>query len=392
MASSDYEMLLSPFRIGNVVLKNRIVMPAIVTNYASKDGFVTDHMLDYYGERARNGVGLIIVEGTTIKPGGEIVAHNLAFHDDRYIKGLRELASTIKGYGVPAIIQFLQAGARAISDVTGLEQVAPSDVVIRFDVPRAMTVDDIRDHVRLYAEGAVRAREAGFDGVEVHVAHLYLLSQFVSRFTNKRTDDYGGSIENRARFPLEIVREIRARTGKDFLIFARIDGFEQVQEGVDIEEAKLVAQLLEREGVDAVNVTAVDRLTEHDYLGLRTIRFVYSVLPKGSPEGAIVKYAAEVKKTVGVPVLTVGKIFDPHLAESILQEGKADLICMARSLIADPEVPRKIREGRVDEIRKCVECTACTFTVGVKHWPMRCGSNLDLKKKYSLSGPSVPIV
>ncbi|MDP2727526.1 MAG: NADH:flavin oxidoreductase, partial [Dehalococcoidia bacterium] len=343
----------------------------------------TDHMIDYYDERAKGGVGLVIVEATSIRPGGELVINECGAYDDKFLKGLSALAKAVKAEGASVFLQLFHAGGRAITEITHIEAVAPSAVPLRLkDPPRALTTEEVQGMVISFAEAARRAQEAGFDGVEFHCAHLYIISSFLSPAMNKRTDQYGGSLENRARFILEILRETRKRVGKDFVISCRINAVENIPNGLKLEESLQVAQWLEKAGIDLLSISAVNRISQNKGNGY-TFNTVYSVLPKTSPEGAIVHYATEMKKVVKLPVITVGKIFSPDLAEEILRDGKADLIAMARALITDPSLPNKIMENRVQDIKRCVECPACMWTIGVIHVPMKCAVNHDLKQKYS---------
>ncbi|MDP2726985.1 MAG: NADH:flavin oxidoreductase, partial [Dehalococcoidia bacterium] len=354
-AAAKYKMLLSPLKVGPMEIRNRMVYPAVETNYASRDGFVTDHMIDYYVERAKGGAGLIIVEATSIRPGGELIINECGAWDGKFLKGLSTLARSVKAEGASVLLQLFHAGPRAIMDITHIEAVAPSSIPLRLDTPpRALTTEEVQGMVISFAEAARRAQEAGFDGVEFHCAHLYIISSFLSPAANQRTDQYGGSLENRARFILEILRETRKRVGKDFVISCRINAIENIPNGLKLEESLQVAKWLEEAGIDLLNVSAVNRIMPFKGNGY-TFRMVYSILPKTSPEGAIVHYATEMKKIVKVPVATVGKIFNPDLAEEIVRDGKADLVGMARPIIADPWLPKKIMENRAEDIKKCTQ-------------------------------------
>ncbi|MGQ9497439.1 MAG: oxidoreductase [Desulfotomaculales bacterium] len=341
--------LFEPVQIGAMQLKNRIVKPPMVTNYATDDGAVTERLKAYHAARARGGVGLIIVEAAYVHPGGRGFSRELGIYADDLIPGLRTLADAVHAHGAKIAIQLYHGGRQTSSKVTGSPIVAPSPIPWAEDqeVPRELTVEGIRALVDAFGEAARRAKEAGFNAVEVHGAHGYLINEFLSPLSNRRTDAYGGTLENRMRFPLEVVAKVREKVGPDFPVIYRLSAVEFVPGGLTMEETAVFAQRLVEAGVNAIHVSA----------GIYASSAMI-IPPMAVPRGCHVQYAAAIREATGarVPVIAVGRIKDPAMAERILQEGKADLVAMGRALLADPDLPRKAAEGRPDDIRKCIAC------------------------------------
>jgi len=343
--------LFEPIRIGTLKLKNRIVMPAMGTNFSSEDGFVTKRLMNYHVERAKGGVGLIIVEGAYVELRGKGSVRQLGVDHDSKISGLKELATAIRANGARAALQLFHGGRQSHSSIIGTQPVSASEVFCRMtqETPRALTVEEIQDVEEAFAEGARRTRAAGFDAVEIHGAHGYLINQFLSPLTNKRTDKYGGDVKGRTRFLLEILELTRDKVGSDYPILCRINGDDYVEGGLTLEETKKIAQVLEAAGVDALHISG----------GIYDSPVPVTTGPMALPRGNMVHLAAGIKKVVNVPIIAVGRINDPELAETILQEGKADLVSMGRALLADPELPMKTAAGALGDIRKCTACDEC---------------------------------
>ena len=343
-----FHKLFEPGQIGSLEIRNRIVMPAMATGTSSEEGFVTRQTKDYYEARARGGAGLIIVEFTCIDfPRGKGALRQLAVDDDRFIPGLRELAQAIQRQGARAALQLHHAGNAAKRENTGLQPVGPSAIARPGgEIPRAFTAEEIRDLVNRFAGAAERAAEAGFDGIEIHGAHAYLIAQFLSAAWNRREDRYGGSRENRARILIEIFRAVRERVGKAYPVWCRINGEESgVPGGTTPEEAQATAGMVEKAGCDAISVSA----SAPELLSSR---------PHFYPPGWALHLAEGVRNVVRVPVIAVGRIA-PELGERVLREGKADFIAMGRALRADPDLPHKLSSGKQEEIRPCIVCNAC---------------------------------
>ena len=349
-----FEKLLSPIKIGELELKNRMIMAPMVTNYCTREGFVTQQVKDYYEERAKGGVALIIVEASTISyPFGLSTAKQVGVYDDRQIPGLKELVEVVHKHGCKVAFQLHHAGHRSTRYITGHQPVSASAIQtkgkwskwIGGEPPRALTTSEVEELVEAYASGAVRAKAAGADAVEIHGGHGYLILNFLSPLYNKRTDKYGGDVTGRVRFAQEIVQLIKQKVGQDFPVIFRISAEESVEGGLVLEESKVICSILERAGVDAFDVTS----GSHD-------NYQEVVPPADFAPGWRVYMAEGIKQTVGVPIMTIGRIQSPELAEDILREGKADLIGLGRALICDPEFPNKLAQGKADEIRRCLAC------------------------------------
>ncbi|UCF57385.1 MAG: NADH:flavin oxidoreductase [Deltaproteobacteria bacterium] len=368
--------IFEPIKVGSIVLKNRMVMAPVVVNAANVDGTVSDKMLRYYQKRAR-GFGLVIVESTNMKPGGEITTHQLQIFDDRFVDGLQKLSQAIQSAGTRGIIQINHGGAKCIPTYPGQTFVSASDVPITHgQIPRSMSIPEIRELVRGFGDAAERAIKAGFDGVEIQGCHFYLLSQFLSPYSNKREDEYGRNIRGRTRFLQEVAQEIRARIGAEHILSCRINGIEEIENGLTTQAIKQIAEILEASGVDTLNISGVKRGIDVTYEGKAFKRLV-SFLTEEDPPGYFVPFGFEIKKAVNIPVMVVGKIFDPYMAERILQEEKADMIAFGRQIIANAGFAQMIIEGRIDDIRECNECFVCLNTL-LEGKPIECPVNPDL--------------
>jgi len=329
-----------------MTLKNRVVMPPMCTDYATIGGAVTDRLIEYYTTRARGGVGLIDVEFAYVHPAGKVFEHMLGIYDDKLMPGLRRLTGSVHQGGAKIIIQIAHGGRRGHSDITGLTPVAPSPIPrLNGETPKELSLAEIEDLIQAFILAAARARKAGFDGVMIHLAHAYLLQQFLSPFSNARTDRYGGDLEGRARFPLEIVKGVRRELGDDYPVTCRLCGDEFLKGGFDLAQSIQVAKMLEANGVNAIEVSA----------GAHETGQVITA-PPYYPMGFLSPLSEGIKKAVGIPVGIVGRIHTPDTAEQLLEQGKADLIAVGRGLIADPEWPKKAQEGRPETIRPCISC------------------------------------
>ncbi|MFH1756907.1 MAG: FAD-dependent oxidoreductase [Pseudomonadota bacterium] len=346
MAPTPFPLLFSPISIKGLLLKNRIVMPPMCTSFATVGGVVTDRLIGYYQARAEGGVGLINIEFSYIHPTGKVFEHMLGIYDDRLIPGLRRLAQSIQQQGAKVIIQISHAGRRTHSDVIGCLPVAPSPIPrLNGETPRELSLPEIEEMIHDYIQAARRAKEAGFDGVMIHMAHGYLIQQFLSPLSNQRMDRYGGDWGGRSRFAWEILKGIRQEVGNDYPVTCRICGDEFLRGGIDLPAAVQLSRLLEANGIDAIEVSA----------GTHETPQVMSA-PPYFPMGFLAHLAGGIKKEVNIPVGSVGRIHDPRLAEALLEQGKSDLIAVGRALIADPEWPNKAYQGRIDDICPCVSC------------------------------------
>ncbi|HHT9152376.1 MAG TPA: oxidoreductase, partial [Candidatus Hypogeohydataceae bacterium YC40] len=351
---THFPRLFSPFKIGSMEVKNRIVMPAMETHLCDPEGFVTSEIISYYCTRVDGGVGYITVENTSIEPAGRINDGMLCVHEEKYVDGLKRLVDEVHGLGGKIVIQLNHAGKEALTYFTGMGTVAPSPIPSPLTriMPRELSVPEIEALVERFANGAERVFKTGADGVEVHMAHGYLVNQFLSPESNIRTDRYGGSREGRARFALEIVQAIRAKVPKDFPLICRISADEYTEKGIKLEESRVIAKLLESAGASALHVSACNSASA-----------VYNIPCYYLEEGCFIHLAAGIKAVVKVPIITVGRILRPEMAEEVLEEGKADLVSMGRTLIADPYWPKKVEEGRMEEIRPCISCNRCIESI-----------------------------
>lgn len=345
----EFKKLLEPTQIGSMKLRNRIVMPAMVTNYCTDDGAVTERFKAYHQTRAKGGVGLIITEAAYVHPNGKGFSNQVGIYKDELIPGLKALTDAVHEHGAKIAVQLYHAGRQTTSKVTGMRVVAPSPIPcpVKQETPKELSVDEIKELVEAFGQAARRAKEAGFDAIEIHGAHGYLLNQFLSPYSNKRTDAYGGTFENRMRFPLEVVRRVRQEVGEDFPVIYRMSAEEYVAGGLTVEDTKIFAQKLVEAGINALHVSG------GVYESAAMI-----IQPAAIPQGCYVDVAAAIKEAINneIPVIVVGRIKDPFMAEQIIREGKADLVSMGRALLADPDLPRKVSEGKIQEIRKCIAC------------------------------------
>ncbi len=355
--------------LGPMKVKNRLIMAPMGTRLASEIGAVTQRQIDYYSERAKGGVGTIITEVTCVDhPLGVTGPTNLTIHDNSYIGGHNELVEAVHDHGAKIICQLVHAGRQTRpSSIKGLQPVAPSAIPCKFlnVVPRELTTPEVEEVIQKFIDAAGRVKTAGYDGAELHGAHGYLIAQFMSRSSNKRTDKYGGDFKNRMNFPLEIIRGVKKSLGNDYPLLFRISADEFVEEGRSLEESKQAARILEEEGVHVLDVSA------GTYDSFPTL-----IEPMSYEEGWKIYLAEEIKKVVKIPVIGVGVIRTPAVAEKILKEGRADFLALGRTLLADPHWPNKARDGRIDEIIKCISCnTGCIGGRVFRDLHIRCALN-----------------
>lgn len=374
--------MFEPFQLKHLKFKNRIVKAAYSSTTADVRGYVLDSAVYHYEAVARGGVGLFITESVAVDVNGMTGTPRMAIWDDSFISGQKKLADAVHSHGVPIIMQLQHAGpayskgqygAWSVAEVEALEPRASSSLTReqlpgpRPNLPRGLTIEEIRHLVKQFTKAAERAAAADYDGIELHGATAYLVNSFFSRAWNKRTDEYGGSIENRCRFATEIVKSIRASLGDKFVIAVRFNAAEfgtRHGDGISLEEGQRIGQILEAAGADLLNVTVMG------YNNLEWMLFPEQLLYPEAGKGmeALVKgvhrnvplvFGAEfVKKGVSIPVIAVGKL-NFESAEKMLRKGKADFAAFARALISDPDAPNKLHEGRLLDIRPCTHCMTC---------------------------------
>lgn len=365
--SITYEQLGRPLMVGPYELRNRIIMAPMETNYGSAFGEPTPRLVAYLSERAKGGTAMIIVEYSCVKwPQGKGAGNELRIDEDKFITQLHDLARGIKENGAVACIQIHHAGRFAdYSEPVSASDVPSPALTGGIAQPRPLTIPEIQEIEECYAKAAVRAKMAGFDMVELHGATGYLLTQFISPHTNRRTDMYGGAFENRIRMPLEIIEKIHKYCGNDFPIGFRMLGEEWLPNGIHIDEAKALAQALERNGVSYVSITAGTYESMPIGEGFLAMR---------SPKGICVPYSEQIKKVVQIPVFVNGNISHPDMMEMIISEGKADAVVLARPLVADPYLAKKTLSHNVEDVRKCTNCSSCLDSVN-HGWGVECAQN-----------------
>jgi 2,4-dienoyl-CoA reductase (NADPH2) len=390
MSAADYRHLLAPGRIGPMELRNRIVLAPMGSFLAGADGHVSERHRRFYEERAAGGVGLVTTEVVAVDyPRGAAMTNQLGLSDDVFLPGLRDLTRRVHAQGAKISVQLQHAGKVATKDLAdGRPLSVPSKGVVAMEgvlqdltaaeiaaitsnyakvdpgnLFRELDEPEILRLVGCFASAAERAQRAGFDAVEIHAGHGYLVHEFLSPHCNLRRDRWGGPLENRARFLLEILRETRRLVGPEYPVWMRLDGEEKdVADGITREAAILTARMAEAAGASAVHVTR--------YGGPSGIGFNAMIVHE---RGELLPHAAAIKRAVGIPVIAVGRI-DPETAERAIAEGHCDFVAMARQLLADPELPRKLAEGRRREIRPCVHCYTCVGQIFVNE-PVKCAVN-----------------
>ncbi len=348
--------LFRPIQIRHMEIKNRIVMSPAATNLASLHGGVTPSLINHYSLRARGGVGLIVTEDTTIGP--EYLWRNLSLREDRLIPEWRELVEAVHSFGAKIAPQLIHPSFNAPSALTGVPPVAASPIPSRIyrEIPKELTIDAIQEIIKQFGEAARRAHEAGCDAVQLHCAHCHhLLASFLSPIHNKRADLYGGNIDGRLRLPLEVIRHVRSVVGPDFPIMIRISAAEPEPGGRGIEETLYAAPLMVEAGIDAFLISS----------GTTGNTPWITSPPMGSSLAPNATLTEVVKRVVKVPIICVGRITNPWIAEQVLASGKADMVGMARALLADPEFPNKAYHGDWDDIRPCVGDMACLVSVSL---------------------------
>jgi 2,4-dienoyl-CoA reductase-like NADH-dependent reductase (Old Yellow Enzyme family)/NADPH-dependent 2,4-dienoyl-CoA reductase/sulfur reductase-like enzyme len=385
-AKKNFPKLFEPARIGRLELKNRIIMPPMEPNFGSSTGEVTEQMIRYYEERAKGGVGLIVIHIVCFDyPVGKAVTNQISADNDKFIPGLSRLAETIHNWGAKCVVQLHHAGRQTRPEwIEGMQPVAPSDVPCPWlseppynAQPRALTYEEVQGLVTKFVNATVRVAEAGFDGVQMHGAHGYLLGQFMSPLSNKRNDRYGGDFYRHMRFIREIIAGIRQELGLYFPILFRWSADEFFPGGITLEGPEGsgtgidIAKAVEAAGVDCLCVSC------GNYGSAATL-----LEPMSYEEGWRAYMAEKIKKQVKIPVTTVGVLRSPEIAERILLDGKADFVEIGRQLITDPEWPKKALEGRVEDILKCISCNHCIGARVFAMTFMTCTQNPEVGREY----------
>jgi 2,4-dienoyl-CoA reductase-like NADH-dependent reductase (Old Yellow Enzyme family) len=362
---NSLSILGEPLPLGKKTIKNRIVMPAMGTGLASAQGEVTPALLKYYEERARGGAGAIVVEIACVdSPEGKASLTQLGIDRYELLAGLAELAETIQSYDCLAMVQLHHAGRQTAPAVTGLQPVAPSPKACRFmrAEPRQLSREEIASIRKRFIKAAVIAERAGFDGVELHAAHGYLLSQFLSPYTNLRDDEYGGSLENRFRLLKEIMEGVK-NSAPGLILGVRFNLSDFVSGGIDLEEGLQIAQLIEQSGADVLNASC--GIYESGQTSIETSSF---------PEGWRMDMIRRAKERASIPVVGGGVIRQPEMAARFISQGYMDLVWIGRGMLADPDWANKAVHGSPSKIRPCITCNTCFDTIN-KGRHIRCAVN-----------------
>lgn len=372
-----YTTLFTPISIGTMQLKNRGIVPAMGTGFTTTACVVNDRLIAYHREKARGGFALLIAEVTAVVPDGKTAFTTPGLWEDGQIEGFRRLAEAVHAEDCKICVQLQHPGRQTLRIFNDMQPVAASSIACpkMRELPRALLTEEVYALVKKFGDAAERAQKAGVDAVEIHGAHGYLLCQFMSAYSNKRMDEFGGSLENRMRFPLLIVAEIKKRLGKEYPVLFRMSAEEWCVGGITLPEARVMAKMLEAAGVDALNVSVGNYATE-TFWGSSDYPVAY-----------IAKYAEDIKKSVRIPVIVAGKVNDPYIAEELLSTNRVDAIAFGRESIADPHFMQKIKDGNYDEICSCVGChQGCTKNL-LMGQPLTCmvnpfvGRELELQLK-----------
>lgn len=368
------EHLFSPISIGTMTVKNRLLMPAMSINFGvDENKYVTEQLTQYFVVRAKGGAGMMLVGGGAVRPDGIEAPHLPGLWEDGCIPALQKMTAAVRPYGAKFGMQLMHGGRQCMHE----DKVAPSAIAapaLAKGTPRELPVSEVREMIQAFGDSARRCREGGFDFLEIHAAHGYLINQFMSPNANKRTDEYGGCFENRIRFLLEIFRDMKKKVGNEFPIGVRINGEDYIPDGWTLKEALDLAVILEKEGADFLHVSAGVYGSKELTIPSMYVR-----------HGCFVHLAEAVKKVVSIPVIAVGRIKDAQLADRIIKEGKADAVAMGRGLIADPQLPEKSRAGDFTRIRPCIGCCLGCIDAVFQQEPGGCVVNPDVGREYLLN-------
>lgn len=397
---SHYQHLLKPGKVGGLTLRNRIMMAPMGSNYADPDGHCSERIQAFYEARAKGGVGLITMGSIAIAfPAGTAEPYQVGISKDEFIPGLKALTERVHKHGAKIAVQLQHAGKTAVRDlaegrelwVPSLPPAPPQSDIMQAVTPtelstfvrppadkpvtiKVMEKADIVQMVEWFATAAKRAQQAGFDAIELHSAHSYILAGFLSSYYNKRDDEYGGSIENRARLLLEVIAAIRERVGQDFPLWVRLDAHElNTPGGITLEDCIAVSKMVEQAGVNAVSISAYATLTTGS---------AFTAAPLVHKPAGFLDWAAAVKKEVSIPVIAVGRL-EPDIADAAIASGKCDFIAMGRKLLADPELPNKLTADREADIRPCIYCYVCVSQVFINQ-RVKCAVNAATGKEFEL--------
>lgn len=377
-----FSAMFSPIQIGHVTVPNRFVVPPMANNLGNTDGSLSETSLAYYEARAKGGFGLVTIESTVVYKEAKGGPRKACLFSDDTIESFRKVTEACHAYGAKVSIQLQHAGPEGNSKLTGYPLKAASAMPAAFgrEVPEAVPNDEVYRIIECYGDAARRAQEAGVDVIELHCAHGYLVSTFISQRTNHRTDEFGGCFENRMRLPRLIIENMRRKTGGTIPIMCRINASDEIEGGQTVQDAAAVAAYLEQEcGVDGIHVSRAVHL--HD-------EFMWA--PGITHGGFSADLVSEIKRAVSVPVIAVGRFTEPQYAELLVKQGRADLIAFGRQSIADPELPNKARTGRLEELAPCIGCLlGCVPNMFVGK-PITCAVNPCVGRERELTPAAKP--
>ncbi|HHT9155947.1 MAG TPA: oxidoreductase [Candidatus Tripitaka sp. YC43] len=351
--------LFKPIRLGTMQVPNRFVRSATNECLTDKGDYVTDRLADLYEALARGGVGLIITGYAYVRPDGKSSTFQAAIYDDKFIPAYKRITERLRPYPARIVLQIAHGGRQSIPSACNGSPIAPSPVPYPVTklTPREMTGDEIREIIRSFAQAASRAREAGFHGVQLHSAHGYLLSQFISPFTNRRQDKWGGGVENRARILLEVLKACRKEAGKEFPILIKLNSDDCIGDGLKIEDAVKIASMLGKAGIDAVEVSGG--------IGDSSPSACRPDIDSPGKEAYFSDNARKIKEAVSLPVICVGGIRSREVMESIISTKKADMVSMSRPFIREPDLVERLRKGLTDRA-SCISCNQCWHPQGIR--------------------------
>jgi 2,4-dienoyl-CoA reductase-like NADH-dependent reductase (Old Yellow Enzyme family)/thioredoxin reductase len=363
--------LFDPISIGPMTAKNRILMPAMSINFGvDAQGFVTEQLSAYFVARARGGAGMLLVGGGAVHPTGVELPDLPKLWDDACIPSLRRMVAAVRPYDARFGVQLMHGGRQSYHDQKVAPSAIPAPAVVK-GIPKALDPIEIGDLISAFGDAARRCREAGFDFIEIHGAHGYLITQFLALNSNRRQDRYGGSFDNRIRFLMDLLADVQAKAGPDYPVGVRINGDDFIEGGWTRDDTLRLAPILEQAGADYLHVSA-------GVYGSRelTIPSVYA------PQGCFVHLAEAVKQVVSLPVVAVGRIKHADMADRIIAEGRADVVAMGRALLADPDLPNKARQNRAAAVRPCIGCCLGCIHAVLQLEPGGCVVNPDVGREY----------
>lgn len=365
---SELKKIFTPITINNLELPNRLAVAPIVTLYPDENGCSTQQYIDYLEARAKGGWGLIITENHAVTPEGRAYFKLVGMWNEQQVESHQKLTEAIHKYPTKIFAQIYHCGGRTTSKSNGgYESVMPSPILIYDEMSRELSNKELRKLVGKYGDAALRAKRAGFDGIEMHSTIYYLIGQLLSPHFNKRTDEYGGGLTNRLRFLLQVIADIRDKVGRDYPFVIRMHGDEMLPGRHGLLETKVICQALEDAGVDAIHI-------KDGFVCTPEARIHLGVAAGTVPIGFNVAITAELKKSVSLPFLACGRITNPLLAETVLNTDSADIVAMARASICDPDFPNKAKAGDFESIRECVGCMACVKKIN-SGMPCECTVN-----------------